>query len=65
VRHSEFLKPILRVFAVRGPNAVVLGGRQEHVGDVFSEIGLRKRGDKWVVAYPVSSHRVIAIGREL
>jgi hypothetical protein len=64
-RDSEFRKPILHLFAVRGPNAVVIGGRQEHVGDVFSEVGLRKRGDKWVVAYPASSHRIIAIGREL
>jgi hypothetical protein len=63
-QQSDFHKPILHLFAVRGPNAVVIGGRQEHVGDVFSEIGLRKRGDKWIIADPVSSHRIVAIGRE-
>ena len=64
MHHSEFHKPILRIFAVYSPNAVVIGGRQERVGDVFSDIGLAKLGDRWVIAYPVSSHRVVATGRD-
>jgi hypothetical protein len=63
-RYPEFRRPILRIFAVYSPNAVAMGGRQERVGDIFTDIGLAKRGDRWVVAYPVSSHRVVAIGRD-
>jgi hypothetical protein len=64
MQHPQFHKPILRIFAVYSPNAVVIGGHQEHVGDVFSKIGLEKRRGRWIVAYPVSSHRIIAIGRD-
>ena len=63
-QQSDFHNPILHLFAVRDPNAVVIGGRQEHVGDVFCEIGWRKRGDKWIIADPISTHSIVAVGRE-
>jgi hypothetical protein len=59
-----FRKPILHRFAVYSPNAVVVGGRDEQVGDVFTDIGLEKRDGRWVIAYPASSHRVVATGRD-
>ncbi len=61
---ATFHKPILHIFAVYGPNAVAVGGRDERVGDVFTDVGLGKRHGKWRVTYAASSHRVVAIGRD-
>ena len=64
MHQPQFRRPILHIFAVYSPNAVAVGGRESQVGDVFSDIGLEKRHGKWVVAYPASSYRIVATGRD-
>jgi hypothetical protein len=63
MQDPTFRRPLVRIFAVYSPNAVAIGGRQERVGDVFTNVGLEKSNGRWRVAYPVSSHRVVAVGR--
>jgi hypothetical protein len=43
--------------------ALVVGGREEHAGDVFTDIGVSRRHGRWVVTYPSNRHRIIAVGR--
>ncbi|HZE56597.1 MAG TPA: hypothetical protein VE031_01970 [Chthoniobacterales bacterium] len=62
-RQSQFCAPILHIFAVSSPKAAVIGGHEQRVGDIFTDIVLAKRHGKWAVEYPVSAHKVVAIGR--
>jgi hypothetical protein len=62
-RQSEFRTPILHIFAVSSPKAAAIGGHEQRIGDIFTDVVLAKRHGRWAVEYPVSAHRIVSIGR--
>lgn len=58
-----FRHPIIRIFPVYERHAIAVGGGEEHVGDVFSDLGVAQRHGHWVVAYPADTHRIVALGQ--
>jgi hypothetical protein len=64
-RRKDVRKPIIRIVAVDRNRALVDAGHEEHVGDIFDELGVTKRHDGWSVSSSVDPHRVIATGELL
>ena len=60
---GDFRRPIIRVFAIYDQHAVAVGGREDRVGDVFTDVILVRRSGRWVISAPVAIRRVVAIGR--
>jgi hypothetical protein len=59
----SFRQPIIRIFPVYEHHVIVVGGAEDHVGDVFTDLGVAERRGRWVVAYPVDTHRITAVGQ--
>jgi hypothetical protein len=63
MRRSDFRHPLIRIFPVYEQRALAIGGHEDHVGDVFTDIGLTRRRGRWVISSPADSHRILALGR--
>ena len=63
LRQPQFRRPVIRIVPVYEDHALVVGGREDHGGDIFTDFSVARRQGRWVVAYPVDSHRVTAVGR--
>jgi hypothetical protein len=59
----DFKKPVIRVIPFSKTRALVVGGREGEVGDLFSDLSVSKRGGRWVVQYAGVSHRIVASGK--
>jgi hypothetical protein len=62
---GDFRKPVIRIIPLSKTRSLVVGGRERKAGDFFSDIGLSKRGGRWVVQYAGVSHRILALGKAL
>ena len=62
VRTPGFRQPIIRIFPVYEHHAIAVGGVENHVGDVFAHLGVARRHDVWVVAHPLKTFRIVALG---
>jgi hypothetical protein len=64
-RRTDIRKPVIRIVAVDKNHALVDAGHEEHVKDIFDELGVTKRQQRWQVSSSIDAHRVIATGRLL
>lgn len=60
---SDFRQPLIRIVPMAEDRVLVVGGHEEQVGDVFTDLGVSQRHGRWVVTYPGENHRIIALGR--
>lgn len=63
LERADFRQPIIRIIPFSKARALVIGGRENQVGDRFSDISVSKRVGKWVVSFPGELHKVEALGR--
>jgi hypothetical protein len=63
MRRSDFPHPLIRIFPVYEQRALAIGGHEDHVDDVFSDIGLTRRHGCWFISSQADSHRILALGR--
>ena len=63
LRQHGFRRPILRIFPVYEHHAVAVGGAEDQVSDVFTYLSVAQRDGRWAVAYPLRSHRIVALGQ--
>lgn len=63
LQQRGFRRPVIRIVPVYDRHALVVGGGEDHVGDIFTDLGVAQRHGRWVVAYPIDSHRIVAVGR--
>jgi hypothetical protein len=63
LQQPGFRRPVIRIVPVYDRHAVAVGGGEDRVGDIFTDLGVAQRHGRWVVAYPSDSHRIVAVGR--
>jgi hypothetical protein len=64
-RRSDIRKPIIRILSVDVNRALVDAGHEEHIGDVFDEVGVTKHQGRWRISSSIDAHKVIATGKLL
>jgi hypothetical protein len=62
-RRKDIRKLILRIVPVDRDRVLVDAGRDQHIGDVFDDVGVRKRHGRWHVSSPIDAHKIVALGR--
>jgi hypothetical protein len=65
LRRADVRETIIRIVAVDTGRALVDAGREEHVGDVFDDVGVTKRQGRWHIPSSIDAHKVIATGQLL
>jgi hypothetical protein len=62
---ADIRKPIIRLVAVDTGRALVDAGREEHVGDIFDDVGVTKHKGRWHISSSIDAHKIIATGQPL
>ena len=59
----DFRRPLIRIFPIYEHYAVAIGGHEDHVGDVFTDVRVVRRHGRWMISDPVTARRIVAVGR--